>query len=1111
MFASHSKLPLAIRVTLHAVIAVVAQLMVHSTAAVVAQGLEDELRRSSPSELAAEALRDGDSTRGAIVFFQPSMACAKCHAVDPSRSLGLGPELTSSKDPLNNAGIVEAILDPSKSIRKGFETASVLTVDGKTTTGLIVEHSESRTVLRDASGQQITLPATEIEQFARQSVSLMPPGQLNQLTSRQQALDLFRYVIEIRDGGAARARELQPPESLLTLKLPEYESHIDHAGLISGWNADTLARGEAIYRRVCANCHGTKDQVGSLPTALRFAEGKFKNGSDAHSMYNTLTRGFGFMPAQTWMVPSQKYDVIHYIRETFIKPHNPSQFKNVDATYLAALPKGSDRGPEPSTIEAWSAMDYGSSLTHTFETPGSKLNIAYKGTAIRLDPGAGGVTRGSQWMIFDTDTMRVAAAWTAPSASSKQRFVDWRDIQFNGEHGVHPKIVGDVAFASSNGPGWADPRTGLFKDDQRVVGRDDRIYGPLPKDWAKFRGLYHYGSKVILSYTVGTTEVLEMPDRSDDDAGLSSLKGNETVARETNGDAIQPAAFLRVFNIGPRQQDLVLNVADLYDPSKLMVDFAVTSAVPNSSSLNAGEEKKLKLVTESGSLRLKILAGTEPLKFTLRMLPLATPLRAGEVVGFSRPVGPTPDLRTFTQGGPARWPQVLETQVVTGNDDGAFASDVLTAPENNPWLAQMRFTGLDFFRDGSIAACTWDGDVWHIRMQEGSDKLKWQRIATGLYQPLGLRIINDKVHLTCRDQLTVLHDLNGDGETDFYQCLNNDHQVTEHFHEFAMGLQTDAAGNFYYAKSGRHAKKALVPHHGTLLKVSPDGAKTEILATGFRAANGVCLNPDGSFLVTDQEGFWNPKNRINWVTLDPSGKPKFYGNMWGYHDVTDTSDDAMEPPLCWITNAFDRSPAELLWVDSPRWGALNGALLSLSYGYGKVFLVLHEGVAGMKQGGMIELPIASYPTGVMRGRFRPQDQQLYLAGMFAWAGNATDPGGLYRLRATGKPIRIPVAMHVHESTIELEFSEPLDASSVQADRVAVKVWALERSEKYGSKHIDEKSLPVRSAQLAADGKHVRLEFEELQSTWGMSIDFSFSSADGQPVSGLIHNTIHRVK
>ncbi len=464
----------------------------------VAQSLEDDLRKSSSAELATEALRYGDASRGAIVFFQPSMACAKCHAVEDSKSSGLGPFLTGAKEPLSNAETVDSILNPSNSIRKGFESATVLTLDGQTVTGLIVERSESQTVLRETTGKLTTLAAEDIEKFVVNSNSIMPPSQLNQLSSRQQALDLIRYLIEIRDGGAARARELQPSEALLTVKVPEYEAHIDHAGFIRDWSDESLARGEAIYRRVCANCHGTKDQLSSLPTALRFAEGKFKNGSDAHAMYNTLTRGVGFMPAQSWMVPSQKYDVIHYIRETFIEPYNPSQSKPVDAAYLASLPKGDDRGPEPSTIEAWSAMDYGATLTHTFEVPGERLNIAYKGIAMRLDPGAGGVTRGSQWMLFDSDTLRVAAAWSADSGASKQRFVDWRDIQFNGEHGIHPKLVGAVVLANSISPGWADPRTGSFEDDQRVVGRDQRKYGPLPRAWGKFQGLYHYGSKAVL-------------------------------------------------------------------------------------------------------------------------------------------------------------------------------------------------------------------------------------------------------------------------------------------------------------------------------------------------------------------------------------------------------------------------------------------------------------------------------------------------------------------------------------------------------------------------------------------------------------------------------------
>ena len=92
----------------------------------------------------------------------------------------------------------------------------------------------------------------------------------------------------------------------------------------------------------------------------------------------------------------------------------------------------------------------------------------------------------------------------------------------------------------------------------------------------------------------------------------------------------------------------------------------------------------------------------------------------------------------------------------------------------------------------------------------------------------------------------------------------------------------------------------------------------------------------------------------------------------------------------------------MLWVTSDRWGPLKGSLLNFSYGYGKVYVVPYEKVGGQIQGGMCALPMPQFPTGVMRGRFHPADGQLYCCGMFAWAGNQTQPGGFYRVRYTGK-------------------------------------------------------------------------------------------------------------
>lgn len=1305
--------------------------------------LEGELRKMPVADLIRTIRGEGDAVRGAAVFHQPLIACAKCHSVGDPLASPVGPDLAKLGKDITDAMLVESVLDPSKVIREGYESVVVLTVDGRTLAGILTQRDQDGIIIRDPSfGTLTTVAAVDIDEVRKLPVSIMPSGQIDRLASRQQFYDLMRYLMEIRDGGVERARELQPSAALIAYAVPEYEQRIDHTGLISDWDDDSLKRGEAIYQRVCGNCHGTRAQEGSLPTSLRFAEGKFKNGSDPLSMYRTLTHGFGLMPPQTWMVPSQKYDVIHYIRETYLRDDNPSQWKEIDGAYLVGLPRGDTRGPDPSVIEPWNAMDYGSSLTHTYEVPGRSHNFAYKGIAVRLDPGAGGVSRGRQWMIFDTDTMRVAAAWSADDQAN--HFIDWRGIQFNGEHQIHPRIVGKIAFSNPTGPGWADPENGSFRDDRRVEGRDGRRYGPLPHRWAKYRGLYHHDQNVIASYTVGDSEVLEMPSMAVVD-GLDA----------------EPM-FLRTFNIGPRDQELVIQIADhQVDGARVVVadsgtpntvwylptdhsaevddgptgvavdfdgqtyieisdgaafdvtdtDFTITArlrtdaggtlfaiaepgpkwtpngqtlfvrdgrlgfdigwvgAVTTDTKVDDGQwhdvavtwrkaERQVRLYVDGkleaegrlsakdrlengvarigftspnfpspdtffrgelaevcfyqrclsdvdhrliktdatdatligrwapgqssggqvadvsgnghdasvrrgesdgasdgasngasdgapllagflpadtpatwtgddGKLRLRIAAGDEPIAFTVwtvghgdaGLKPLgessgvtsAGKAAESEVRAFESAIDdPGRNLVPLTQGGPTRWPGVITTQAQIGPDDGPFAIDVLTAPESNPWLAQTRFTGLDFFDTGDIAICSWDGDVWWVEAEPGTTGLRWRRIATGLFQPLGLRIVDEKIHVTCRDQLVVLHDLNGDREIDFYECLNSDHQVTEHFHEFAMGLQVDSEGNFYYAKSGRHALPAVVPHHGTLLKVSPDGAKTEILATGFRAANGVCLNPDGSLVVTDQEGFWIPKNRINWVTPDRSAGPKFYGNLLGYTDVTDTADTAMEPPLCWITNSFDRSPAELLWVDSDRWGPLSGALLSLSYGYGKIFLVPHERVGGVMQGGMIELPLPALATGVMRGRFHPGDGQLYLCGMFAWAGNATHPGALYRVRATGRPVHLPVEMHAKRSGMVLRFTEPLDPSTIGPESVSVKSWTLKRTAGYGSDHHDEKELQVSGVSLSDAGKTVTIALVDPEPTWCMEIRYSFLSATGDPVAGVIHNTIHEL-
>lgn len=845
---------------------------------------------------------------------------------------------------------------------------------------------------------------------------------------------------------------MRPMLAALLLLAPLAVRAVSHADLIGTADEASLKRGEAVYRGLCITCHGDTNQPGTLPTSRVFHRDAFTNGCDPYRMYLTVTKGFGQMPPWPTFSAREVYDAIHYIRETQVKPRNPSQYFAVTPAYLAGLPK-EDLGPQmikQPELPAWRKMDYGPVMHYTLQVaPG---NIAYKGIAVRVDGGPGGVAMGRAWMLYEHDTMRMAAAWTGTN------FIDWRSIAFDQSHQTHPAIAGDVHVVNPNEPGVARPHNGSF-EDARLIGEDGKPYGPLPRTWTQYRGLYQHDQRAVLAYTVGATDVFESP-------GLI----------ETNGATL----FTRTFNVAKADAPLLFRIAPVAATVRLVGD---------------GE-----LIATNGLWHLRLPAKPSPLRS--RVLFAKS--------DFAVPAGcAAEDLMPLTRGGPQRWPGSITLAGTRGTEEGPLQVDTIPTPNlgANAWNAWMRLGGFDFLPGGhSAAVCTWLGDVWLVDGIDGDlAKVTWRRIASGLFQPLGLKVVDGAIYVCCRDQIARLHDLNGDGETDFIESFNSDHQVTEHFHEFAMGLQTDRDGNFYYAKSGCHAKKALVPHHGTLLKVSRDGQRTEILATGFRAANGCCVNDDGTFYVTDQEGFWMPENRINLIR--PANPPRFFGNQWSYRPPADISDAAAEPPLCWISNEFDRSPAELVRVTSKSWGPMDGAMVNLSYGMGRLYVVLGEQHDGALQGGMYQLPLKDFATGIMRGRYHPGDGHLYACGMYAWAGNKQEDGGFLRLRATGKPWNSPIGLHAETGTLTLTFTDPVDAASVTPENIHLKVWGLIRSEKYGSPHTNERELAIQSCRVV-EGRKVVLEVPDFAPTPCYALTWNLRAADGTTAKGELHGTLH---
>jgi hypothetical protein len=420
----------------------------------------------------------------------------------------------------------------------------------------------------------------------------------------------------------------------------------------------------------------------------------------------------------------------------------------------------------------------------------------------------------------------------------------------------------------------------------------------------------------------------------------------------------------------------------------------------------------------------------------------------------------------------------------------------------------MFLGGVDFLPSGEVAVCTAHGDVWLVRgVDAGLKKLTWKRCATGLYQPLGLKVVGGKVYVLERGQLTRLHDSNGDGEADFYENVNSDWHTGSGEHSFDTCLETDPAGNFYFFKTG----DPHMPTGGCLLRVTKDGAKAEVFATGFRHPIGLSVGPDGTITGADQEGNWMPATR-----LDVYRRGGFYGDMRAHHRLVPPL--SYDPPLLWLPRQADNSAGGQVWVTGEKFGLPRGSLLHLSYGRCKLFLVLRQEVEGVQQGGAIDLGL-TFLSGVMRGRFRPQDGHLYVAGLRGWQTAARRDGCLQRVRYTGKPLYLPSALAVEADGIRLSFTQKVDAALARdRSRYRVEQWNYRWSGDYGSKHWSAAKaaveghdvVRVESAAPAADGRSVFLRVRGLRPVMQMKIVYDLRSAEGKPLTGTIYNTIHRL-
>lgn len=393
-----------------------------------------------------------------------------------------------------------------------------------------------------------------------------------------------------------------------------------------------------------------------------------------------------------------------------------------------------------------------------------------------------------------------------------------------------------------------------------------------------------------------------------------------------------------------------------------------------------------------------------------------------------------------------------------------------------PSSFEPRVGGMSFMSDSSLIVCTWDsvGPVYRLQGVTGKDpeKIKVTRIAAGLAEPLGLKVVDDTIYVLQKQELTRLIDRDGDGIIDEYQTVCDKWRVSPNFHEFAFGLEYKD-GYFYAAlataiEPGGASAKNQIPDRGKVVKISRKDGSVEFIAQGLRTPNGVGIGVDGELFVADNQGDWLPSSKI--VHVKPGA---WYGSR--SVDFAGTEGRTETLPVVWLPqDEIGNSPSQPTYLNV---GPYAGQQLHGEVTHGGLKRVFVEKVNGDYQGAVFRF-VQGLEGGVNRVTWGP-DGSLYV-GMIGNPGNWGQTGkkwfGLQRLTYNNKSVFEMLAIRAKSNGFEIEMTEPLgERYGNSPDDYQIQQWYYKPTADYGGPKLGLENLKIKSVNISADRKKVFLE------------------------------------
>jgi putative membrane-bound dehydrogenase-like protein len=169
---------------------------------------ENAVKQAQRLDALLAAMKNGDVRRGQAVFNGPRAACLSCHAIG---YLGgrLGPDLTRIGQVRSERDLLEAIIYPSASFARGYESVIVTTASGQMHSGVVRGDLRDEVVLAIGERDETRIPKQDIVDMQPGAVSVMPAGLAEQLTSQELA-DLVAFLKATAPGGRAQTAREKP-------------------------------------------------------------------------------------------------------------------------------------------------------------------------------------------------------------------------------------------------------------------------------------------------------------------------------------------------------------------------------------------------------------------------------------------------------------------------------------------------------------------------------------------------------------------------------------------------------------------------------------------------------------------------------------------------------------------------------------------------------------------------------------------------------------------------------------------------------------------------------------------------------------------------------------